>query len=72
MRLWDYPGDITQRMNEDKLRELCEYICLTTPTKALDSVMEVVMNSQPLGLKISIEEPNIQRKIRQKGPKETM
>ena len=49
--LWGYPGDLTQRVKGDQIFALWEDIHLTPPDKVLASVMEAVMNSQPLGMK---------------------
>ena len=51
LRLWDYPGDITQNMNKDQLRSLWEDICLTPNSKVLASDLELSIDSYCLGLK---------------------
>ena len=53
LRLWDYPGDITQIMNVYQLRSLWTDIHLTPPEKNMASVLEAVTNYQPMGLKRS-------------------
>ena len=64
LRLWDYPGDLTQRTNEYQLLSLCKDIHPTPPANVLASYMEAVINSQPLGKKISIEYLNVEKKRR--------
>ena len=64
MRLWDFPGDLTQSMNKDHIIVLWEDICLTLPAKFLVLVLEVVMNSRLLCIKSIIKEPNIDSKGR--------
>ena len=71
MRLWDYPGDITQRMNKYQLRLLWTDINITPPVKVLASDLEAAINSQPMGYNISIEELNIEKKGRRQGQKIT-
>ena len=48
LRLWDYPGDLTQRMNKYQLRLLWTYIYSTPPANFFTSALEAVMKSQPL------------------------
>ena len=71
LRLWDYPGYITQRMNGYQLRLLWTYIYPTPPTKVLASVLEVVMGAHPLGQKISREVLNVGIQIEETGSKDT-
>ena len=59
-------------INEDQLRELWEDIRLTHPDKIMDSFLEAVMKYHTMGLKMSIEEPGIDIKMRRWGSKETM